>query len=212
VAHAGNTGTYGPKTAVDSSGQVTFQVLPGTNTFAAYDAGGYQTQTVTVSGSTTVTFATVTVTAQINDPDSTELAAASVAHAGNIGTFGPKTPVGNNGQVTFQVLPGTNTFTAYDAGGYQTQTITVTGPVTVTFATVAVTVIVDKDGSPLTTAVVAHAGNIGSYGPKTPVDGNGQVIFQVLPGTNSFTAYDGSAYASETITVTTATSTTISVS
>jgi hypothetical protein len=75
-----------------------------------------------------------------------------------------------------------------------------------------VTVTVDKSGSPLTTAEVTHAGNIGTYGPKTPVDGNGQVIFQVLPGTNSFTAYDGSAYASETITVTTATPTTISVS
>jgi Carboxypeptidase regulatory-like domain/Bacterial Ig-like domain (group 1) len=212
VAQAGNTGTYGPKTAVSSSGQVTFQVLPGTNTFAAYDAGGYQTQTVTVSGTMTVTFATVTVTAQINDPDSADLTAASVTHAGNTGTYGPKTAVNSSGQVTFQVLPGTNTFTVYDAGGYETQTITVTGPATVTFATVAVTVTVDKSGSPLTTAEVTHAGNIGTYGPKTPVDGNGQVIFQVLPGTNSFTAYDGSAYASETITVTTATPTTISVS
>jgi hypothetical protein len=212
VAQAGNTGTYGPKTSVNSTGQVTFQVLPGTNTFAAYDAGGYQTQTVTVSGTMTVTFATVTVTAQINDPDSADIAAASITHAGNIGTPGPKTSVNGSGQVTFQVLPGTNTFTAYDAGGYETQTITVTGPVTVTFATVAVTVTVDKSGSPLTTAEVTHAGNTGSYGPKTPVDGNGQVVFQVLPGTNSFTAYDGSAYATQTITATAATSITISVS
>jgi hypothetical protein len=212
VEQAGNTGTYGPKTAVNSNGQVTFQVLPGTNTFAAYDAGGYQTQTVTVTGTMTVTFATVTVTAQINDPDSADLAAASVTHAGNIGTPGPKTPVDGNGQVTFQVLPGTNTFTAYDAGGYETQTITVTGPATVTFATVAVTVTVDKSGSPLTTASVTHAGNIGTYGPKTPVDGNGQVVFQVLPGTNSFTAYDGTAYATQAITATAATAITISVS
>jgi hypothetical protein len=212
VAHAGNTGTYGPKAAVDGNGQVTFQVLPGTNTFAAYDAGGYQTQTVTVTGSMTVTFATVTVTAQINDPDSTDLAAAQVTHAGNIGTPGPKTPVDGNGQVTFQVLPGTNSFTAYDAGGYETQTITVSAPVTVTFATVAVTITVDKNASPLTTATVAHAGNIGTYGPKTAVDGNGQVIFQVLPGTNSFAAYDRSAYSTQAITVTAATSIAISVS
>ena len=212
VAQAGNTGTYGPKTPVNSNGQVTFQVLPGTSTFAAYDAGGYQTQTVTVTGSMTVIFATVTVTAQINDPDSSDLAAASVTHAGNIGTPGPKTPVGSNGQVTFQVLPGTNTFTAWDAGGYQTQTITVSGPVTVTFATVAVTVTVDQNGSPLTTATVAHAGNIGAYGPKAAVDGNGQVVFEVLPGTNTFAAYDGSAYTTETITVTIATSIAISVS
>jgi hypothetical protein len=212
VAHAGNTGTYGPKAAVDSNGQVTFQVLPGTNTFAAYDAGGYQAQTVTVTGSMTVTFATVTVTARISDPSSSDIAVASVTHAGNIGTPGPKTPVDSNGQFTFQVLPGTNSFTAYDAGGYETQTITVSAPVTVIFATVAVTITVDKNGSPLTTATVAHAGNIGTYGPKTAVDGNGQVIFQVLPGTNSFAAYDGSAYSTQAITVTAATSIAISVS
>jgi hypothetical protein len=133
------------------------------------------------------------------------------AHSGNIGTPGPKTPVSSSGQVTFQALPGTNSFAAWDAGGYETQTITVSGPVTVTFATVAVTVTVDQNGTPLTTAEVTHAGNTGTYGPKTPVDGNGQVIFQVLPGTNSFTAYDGSAYATQTITATAATSITIPV-
>ena len=148
VAHAGNTGTFGPKTPVDGNGQVTFQVLPGTNTFTAWDANGYQTKTVTVTGPVTVTFATVTVTAQISDPDNTDLAAASVSHAGNTGTFGPKAAVDGNGRVTFQVLPGTNSFTAWDAYGYQTQTVTVTGSATVTFATVAVTVTVVKNGSP----------------------------------------------------------------
>jgi hypothetical protein len=212
VAQAGNTGTYGPKTPVDGNGQVTFQVLPGTNTFAAYDANGYQTKTVTVTGPVTVAFATVTVTAQINDPDSADLATASIAHAGNTGTYGPKTPVDGNGQVTFQALPGTNTFAAYDANGSETQTVTVSGPVTVTFATVAVTVTVLKNGAPLTTASVAQAGNTGTFGPKTPVDGNGQVTFQVLPGTNTFTAWDGSASAKETLTITAATSTSISVS
>jgi hypothetical protein len=34
---------------------------------------------------------------------------------------------------------------------------------------------------------------------KTPVDGNGQVVFQALPGTNSFTAWDGSASTKETL-------------
>ena len=58
---------------------------------------------------------------------------------------------------------------------------------------------------------MAHAGKTGSFGPKTAVDGNGQVTFQVLPGTNTFTAWDGSAYTNETLTVTTATSTSISV-
>jgi hypothetical protein len=111
-------------------------------------------------------------------------------------------------------LPGTNSFTAYDADGYQTQTQTITGPgpVTVTFNTAAVTVTVDKNGSALTTALVAHAGNSGTYGPKTAVDGNGTVTFQVLPGTNYFTAWDGSAYTKETLTITGAYSTTISVS
>lgn len=102
-------------------------------------------------------------------------------------------------------------FTAWDAYGYQTQTVTVTGATTVTFSTVAVTVTVLKNGSPLTTALVAHAGNTGSFGPKTAVDGNGEVVFQVLPGTSTFTAWDGTAYQSETLTVTAATSTSISV-
>ena len=100
---------------------------------------------------------------------------------------------------------------AYDAGGYQTQAVTITGAATVTFATVAVTVTVLKNGSPLTTATVTHAGNTGTYGPKTAVDGNGEVVFQVLPGTNSFTAWDGTAYQSETLTVTGAASTSITV-
>ena len=213
VTHAGNTGSYGPKTAVSGSGVVTFQVLPGTNSFTAYDAGGYQTQTVTISGTATVTFATVAVTVQVNDPSSADIAAASAAHAGNTGIFGPKTPVDGTGAVTFQVLPGTNTFTAYDAGGYQAQTVTISGAATVTFATVAVTVTVLKNGSPLTTATVTHAGNTGTYGPKTAVDATtGEVVFQVLSGTNSFTAWDGSAFQSETLTVTSATSTSITVS
>jgi hypothetical protein len=211
VEHAGNTGTYGSKIPVDANGEAVFQVLPGTNTFTAFDAGGYQAKTVSVTAATTVTFATIAVTVQISDPNSVDLAAASAAHAGNIGAFGPKTPVDGNGDVTFQVLPGTNTFTAYDAGGYQTQAVTITGAATVTFATVAVTVTVLKNGSPLTTAMVTHAGNIGTYGPKTAVDGNGEAVFQVLPGTNSFTAWDGTAYQSETLTVTSAASTSISV-
>jgi hypothetical protein len=211
VSHAGNTGTFGSKTAVNASGDVTFQVLPGTSTFTAYDASGYQTQTVTVTGNSTVSFATDAVTVQINDPNSADLANASVSHAGNTGTFGPKTLVNANGDVTFQVLPGTNTFTAYDANGYQTQTVTVTGSTTVNFATVAVTVTVTKNGSPLTTATVSHAGNTGTFGPKTAVNANSDVTFQVLPGTSTFTAWDGSAYATQTLTVTTATSTTISV-
>jgi hypothetical protein len=188
-------------------------LTPGAYSVTMYYANGYQTQalSVTASGPNAVSFATVAVTAQISDPDSADLAAASVAHAGNTGTFGPKTAVNGNGQATFQALPGTNTFTAYDANGYQTRTVTITGPATVTFTTAAVTVTVLKNGSPLTTALVAHAGNTGTFGPKTAVNGNGQATFQALPGTNTFTAYDGSAYTRETLTITTATSTSISV-
>jgi outer membrane protein assembly factor BamB len=215
VAHAGNTGTFGPKTPVSASGQVVFQALPGTSSFTAYVAGGYQTQTVTVSasGTNTVTFSTVAVTVQVNDPSSSDLASASVAHAGNTGTFGPKTPVSASGQVVFQALPGTSSFTAYVAGGYQSQTVTVSasGTNTVTFSTVAVTVTVLKNGSPLATATVAHAGNTGTFGPKTPVSSSGQVVFQVLPGTSYFTAWDGSAYSTVQLNVTGATSTSISV-
>ena len=125
-----------------SDGTASVVLTPGTYSVTMYYATGYQTKTlsVTANGPNAVNFATVAVTAQISDPDSADLAAASVAHAGNTGTFGPKTAVDGNGQVTFQVLPGNNSFTAWDANGYQTQTITVTGPATVTFTTVAVTV------------------------------------------------------------------------
>jgi hypothetical protein len=188
-------------------------LTPGTYSVTMNYATGYQTKTITVTASdpNTVSFATVAVTAQINDPNSADLAAASAAHAGNIGTYGPKTPVDGSGAVTFPALPGTSTFTAYDAGGYQTQTVTVTFA-TVTFATVPVTITVLKNGSALTTATVTHAGNTGTFGPKTAVDGSGDVIFQVLPGTNTFTAWDGAAYQSKTLTVTSAASTSIPVS
>jgi hypothetical protein len=55
------------------------------------------------------------------------------------------------------------------------------------------------------------AGNTGSYGPKTTVDGNGQVIVQALPGTSTFVAWDGTAYTKQTLAVTAATSTSITV-
>lgn len=196
-----------------ANGTAGVNLAPGTYSVTMYYATGYQTKTiaVTATGPNAVSFATVEVAVQINDPDNSDLAAATVTHAGNTGTYGPKNPVDENGQVTFQVLPGTNSFTAWDAGGYQSQTVTVVGQMTVTFATVAVTVTVDKNGSPLPTATVEHAGNIGTYGPKIPVDGNGQVTFQVLPGTNTFAAWDGSSYAKQTLTITGATTITISV-
>jgi hypothetical protein len=198
-------------TGPDGTAGVT--LTPGRYSVTMYYATGYQTKTISVTASSpsTISFTTVAVTAQINDPDSPDLAAASVAHAGNTGTFGPKTPVDGNGQVTFQVLPGTNTFTAWDANGYQSQTVTVTGPATISFSTVAVTVTVLKNGSALATATVGHAGNTGTFGPKTPVDGNGQITFQVLPGTNTFTAWDASAHQSQTLAITTAATTSISV-
>ncbi len=215
VAHAGSTGTFGPKMPVSASGQVVFQALPGISTFTAYVAGGTQTQSISVlpTGTNTVTFTTVPVTVQINDPNSSDIAAAAVAHAGSTGTFGPKTAVNSSGQVVFQALPGTSTFTAYVAGGTRTQSISVlpTGASTVTFTTVPVTVTVDKNGTPLTTATVSHAGNTGSYGPKIAVNSSGQVIIQALPGTSYFTAWDASAYNTVTLTVTNATSITISV-
>ena len=69
-----------------------------------------------------------------------------------------------------------------------------------------------RNGNPLTTATVAHAGNTGTFGPKTAVDGDGQVTFQVLPGTRTFTAWGGTAYKTVTLTVTADTTTSISVS
>jgi hypothetical protein len=202
VAHAGNTGTFGPKTPVNSAGQVTFQALPGTSSFTAYVAGGYQTQSLSVpaAGPVTVSFSTVAVTVEVNDPTLSDIATASVAHAGNTGTFGPKTPVNSAGQVTFQALPGTSSFTAYVAGGYQTQSLSVTaaGPNTVTFSTytVTVTVTVTQSTSNVASVTVAHAGNTGTFGPKTAVvvtgPYTGQVTFQALAGTSYFTAWDGS--------------------
>ncbi len=198
-----------------SAGTASATLAPGKYTVTAAYATGTQSQalTVTASGPNAVSFQTVAVTVQVNDPSSADIAAATVTHAGNTGTYGPKTPVNSSGQVVFQALPGTSTFTAYVAGGYQTQTITVpaSGTSTVTFATVAVTITVDKNGSPLTTATVTHAGNIGTYGPQTPVNSSGQVVFQALPGTSTFVAWDGTAYAKQTLTVTGAAGITISV-
>jgi hypothetical protein len=207
VQHAGSSGTFSAKTAVDANGQLTFEVLPGTSSFTAWVAGGYQTQTVaiTAAGPNLVFFVTAPVTVNVVDPVATDTATATVQHAGNTGAFGGKTPVDSNGQVVFQALPGTSSFTAWVAGGYQTQTVVVSalGLTTVTFTTVPVTVqVVDANGNPRTSATVQHAGNTGAFGGKTPVDSNGQVVFQALPGTSSFTAWAGSAYRTVSLSVT----------
>ena len=91
------------------------------------------------------------------------------------------------------------------------KTVTAAGPNTVSFATVAVTITVTRSGAPLTSAAVSHAGNTGSFGPQSPVDANGQVVFQTLPGTNSFTAWSGSIYSTATFQVTGLTSATITL-
>jgi protocatechuate 3,4-dioxygenase beta subunit len=197
----------------DSDGIAAAALTPGGYSVTVHYATGTQTKTITVTanGPNEISFTTVSVTAQVNDPDGRDLATASIAHAGNTGTYGPKTAVDGSGDVTFQVLPGTNTFTAYDANGYQTQTLTITGPTTVTFATIPVTVTVLKNGNPLTTASVSHAGNTGAFGTKNAVDNNGQVTFHVLPGTNTFTAWDSNFYQSQTVIVTATTNVSISV-
>ena len=80
---------------------MTFEVLPGTNTFTAWVAGGYQTKTVSVAAGSapTITFTTVPVTVHIADPVTTDLAAATVQHAGNSGTYDSRVPVDQNGDV-----------------------------------------------------------------------------------------------------------------
>jgi hypothetical protein len=188
-------------------------LTPGTYSVTMNYATGYQTKTITVTaaGPNTVSFATVAVTAQVNDPNSAELAGRRDRARRQHRHLRAEDPRGRQRRGHLPALPGTSTFTAYDAGGYQTQTVTVTFA-TVTFATVPVTITVLKNGSALTTATVTHAGNTGTFGPKTAVDGSGDVIFQVLPGTNTFTAWDGAAYQSKTLTVTSAASTSIPVS
>jgi len=220
VAQAGNSGTFGTPVTVNSSGVATFEVLPGTSSFTARVAGGYQTQSlnVTAGGSNSVTFTTTSVTVNIADPVVADIAAATVAHAGNSGAFGPATAVDSSGNVTFQALPGTSSFTARVAGGYQTKTMTVVAgnANTIAFATVGVTITVtDGLGNLLTNATVAHAGNTGTFGARMAVNSTtAQVTFQALPGTSTFTAWNaaGTKYKSLALTVTGSTSATIAVS
>jgi virginiamycin B lyase len=191
----------------DNFGNAYLNTAPGTYKVTAYYANGYQSQNITVTnnGPNNVTFATVPVTVTINDPNSTDLANAKVAQAGNTGTFGSKAAVDSNGQVTFQVLPGTSYFTAYVANGYQTQSLNVTtnGSSAVAFNTDAVQVTVTKNSNPLPTATVKQAGNSGTFGSSQNVDANGQYTFYVLPGTNYVEAFDGpNNYTKQTLNVT----------
>jgi hypothetical protein len=150
-------------------------------------------------------------TASLSDSRGGPISGAAVVFHSASGSVTNAT-TGADGTAGVALTPGSYSVTMYYATGYQTKTVTVTGPATVSFATVAVTVTVLKNGSPLTTASVAHAGNTGSFGLKTAVDGSGQVVFQVLPGTNTFTAWDASAYTTQTLTITDTTSTSITVS
>jgi streptogramin lyase len=199
----------------DSFGNAYLDTSPGSYKVTAYYANGYESETITTtaSGPNDVSFATVPVTVTINDPNAADLSNAIVAQAGNTGTFGPKTPVNNDGQAIFQVLPGRNYFTAYVAGGYQEQVISAeAGSNNVTFNTYAVQVTVLKEGVPLATAIVKQAGNSGSFGSGESVDSNGQYTFYVLPGTNYFEAFDGpDNYTKQTLTVTADTGITLDV-
>jgi Bacterial Ig-like domain (group 3)/IPT/TIG domain/Tyrosine-protein kinase ephrin type A/B receptor-like len=153
-------------------------------------------------------------TASLTDSNGKSIAGAAVTFRSAGGSVTNAT-TGPNGTASVVLTPGTYSVTAYYANGYQTRILRVTanGPNAVSFATVAVTAqISDPDTADLAAALVAQAGNTGTYGPKTAVDpSSGQVTFQVLPGTNTFAAYDGSAYTKETLTITAATSTSISV-
>jgi len=199
----------------DSFGNAYLNTGPGTYKVTVYYANGYESKTITVTadGPNDISFTTVPVTVTINDPSTADLNTATVAQAGNTGSFGPKTAINSNGQAFFQVLPGTSYFTAYVANGYQEQAITATtGSNNVTFNTYAVQLTVTKNGVPLTTATVKHAGNSGSYSSGQSVDGNGQYTFYVLPGTNYFEAFDGpNNYTKQTLTVTANTGITMNV-
>jgi protocatechuate 3,4-dioxygenase beta subunit len=202
--------------STDSFGNTYLNTTPGTYKVTVYYANGYESQfiTVTANGPNNVNFTTVLVTVTINDPNTTDLINAKVAQAGNTGEFGSKQPVNSNGQITFQVLPGTSYFTAYVANGYQEQSITATttGPNTITYNTYSVLVTVTKNGIPLPTATVDQAGNSGDYGSRQNVNSNGQYTFYVLPGTNYFEAFDGpNNYAKQTLDITADTSISIAV-
>jgi hypothetical protein len=152
-------------------------------------------------------------TASLTDSNGNPIVGAAVTFRSASGSVTTAT-TGSDGTAGVVLTPGTYSVTMYYANGYQTKPLSVTanGLNEVSFATTAVTAqISDPDSADLAAALVAHAGNTGTFGPKTAVDGNGQVTFQVLTGTNSFTAYDGSAYTKETLTITAATSTSISV-
>jgi protocatechuate 3,4-dioxygenase beta subunit len=201
--------------STDSFGNAFLNTAPGSYKVTVWYANGYESEevTVTANGPNNISFTTIPLTVTINDSNASDLANASVAQAGNTGDFGSKVPVNGNGQVTFQVLPGTNYFTAYDANGYEEQSLDVSASNnTVTFNTYTVTVTVDNEsGNPLTTATVEQAGNTGDYGSKQAVNSQGHITFNVLPGTNYFTAWNGSQYTKETLDVTANTSTTIAV-
>ncbi len=190
----------------DANGVVNATLANGTYTASVTYATGTvsKTLTITTGNQGSVTFQTVSVTANVTDSHGNPLTNGSVAQAGNSGTFNTKVPVNSSGQVTYEVLPGTNSFTAWFAGGYQTKTVTVptTGPYSVSFNTVAVTVNVsDPVAADIAAATVTQAGKSGTFGPKTAVEANGNVTFEVLAGTNSFTAYVAGGYQTKTVTV-----------
>jgi Carboxypeptidase regulatory-like domain/Bacterial Ig-like domain (group 1) len=213
------TPTPGCTTTDSLSGVATDATVSVTNSGTSYTAtcSGATDNAGNTAAPVSVTYQVIPngfTTATLTDSNGNPISGASVVFRSASGSVTNAT-TGSDGTAGVTLTPGSYSVTMYYANGYQTKTITVTeaGPNAVSFATVAVTAqINDPDSSDIAAASVTHAGNIGAYGPKTAVDSNGQVIFQVLPGTNSFTAYDGSAYTSETITVTTAASTTISVS
>ncbi len=137
VAQAGNTGTFGSKQPVNGSGQITLQVLPGTNYFTAYVDNGDEEQSImaTTSGPDDVTYNTDPVQLIVTK-NGNPLSTATVKQAGNTGDYGSSQNVNSGGQYTFNVLPGTNYFEAFDGPNNRTEErLVVTGG---TIATIAV--------------------------------------------------------------------------
>jgi hypothetical protein len=181
---AGYPSTFG---TTGSNGITTANLAADSTTMAIAYAGGTDSRSVTVGPGTLITFSTVPLTVQLLTSTGTGIPGATVnqynPYWNLIGT------TATNGTTTKEVLPGTyQYFEVVYAGANVGQTnIVVSGPTTITFTTVEVTVTVTNGGTSVAGASVSYlnpySNSFGSTGSA------GQVTKQMLEGTYaSFTA------------------------
>ncbi len=184
-----------PLGTTDASGTVTAVLLDGTYDFTMRYVSETSTQTVTITGSPTVTFRMVTVTAHLAQSNGAPISGGDAAmwfRPAGAGWFGLGPPDAS-GNAKVDVLPATYDFQAVWLGVTAVRSaVAVNGPTTVTLQTSSVPLrLLASTGSPLSgqdAAFYARAAGTPTWTAVGVPDATGTANVELFPGAYDFEA------------------------